>query len=1811
MMSLEKWLDLIRDRFSPEEGQILLRSLQQDPLVWQFVQDEPTSLVYFESAPNDLNAYAPGKMAVWLVEQSTGISLSDLGQGDFSLPQTLKARGAQTFETTFNTGLPPADLYTAGLLAIILHERRIMKKSWDGISKELFTHRNQLDDQKNFRVWQTPLACLFSLCSDFDDMADDFLRSSESTAKAFIPIYINTLLANPMAPSQRMAQMFATIKTLSTDLQLESLKWLENFNHGESRTQLARHLMQIKDNRDFFARVFTDLEAFEAVNPEIDPLQKHVRFSLPEDVNRIAAFHHFSGNPQRADETYQKSSDLLEFLKSQTLFQTLAGDSDHVSPSRWLEIIKSVPHSKQARLFYVRSLIEEQEYTEALKQLEDLPQSIEKQFLQGQFNELDKPTIHSLIKSTLAAHNGFDELPHHPKSYFVHQAKINPHSAIINLINRFEDLEISLDWLERYLQTNIHDTQAIKLARERYEKANQIDKAIQWSAFLERLEPSIISHKRDLARLYAHGERWEKAYILLKNLVKSESSPEITDLERFAEAALRTGQVDVAMSICQNILNHESHNTKALVLLGECFMQNGDVLKAIQHMESVVTMIPEEPETWMTLAWLWNENDQFDRALETLIKGAERAPNQPKLLRALGGAYLQQEAPSEALPALKLAYDLEPNQIEGKLNLARAHLGLGQPQHAYQLLETYIKNYQQYPQAARLLGHILMTIDKIEQAEPVLLYAASYYPEDIETVLTASRLVIDRVESDPNFEAVQEILENVAETLQKSTAAHPENDQIALHLADIDRLNGDHQKAFDAYSHLAQTGDSEQLTQDWRLKYGLGQAAVGLGNHDVGLAALQTALNLQPSNLMVRHALADAYQVADLSGKANAMAKSALKLAPQDLKNILWYAKFNTRNNEPDEAVRALKEALQITPQKDELKLWLAKSLVSAGSLEDAHEKVREFISSGDRNPKLLHQAAYVAIHLNDLTLAEESFQKALLETSGFNPTLLMDLSVTYALMEDHKKALDTLNIDQALVVENPEIALLTADLLSNLGQYEHAQKTLDVIKVSAERVLDKNSEENEQKNSSPLLYTHDLTLKGYHFRQGLLARTMGMFAKAQEHFSAALNLDPLDTKLRNACVETEMIDLKFLPALKMTEQLEPYGLLHGQASQELLDLFCSQLETLLYLNEIDKATTLFNQLSQVGGNYPRYLAIQSRFATQHGEIELAIEYLNQARKLYQKYLGDLTSQALPVIFRQIINLHSIGEASLALADHREAIQTWKQVTDAFNSQPLFNWRYLHALVTGAEVQQVAEAVHITHHCPGKTCHSQENYKTAEFLLESLHKTIPQEQIVCMKARIVSAFTGKWPLHLNVDACLQGAEEAAAVLIGSQDERLVKDILESYPEDNLVLQAYGIYALRHNKNNAAPFVEKALRADTSNPVNHALLAYVNIDQPELALKSIDTALSFWPEESEWHALAADLNTYLGNTSAASEHIKLALENQPTNAAFWQKSAMLKVAANELEQAKSDLEKSTAYQPDDPKTWVKMAEINHRMGDDSEAINNIRKASKLDPDDLHLVEKEMQFLFAQKHFTDLEIKAKELLTKDSTNETAVIFLAQALANQGKFEQALSTLQAAISKTKSHPRLALEHIKIKKAQMGVEAVLPELVSFAQDHSEDPQILATLTDWLIQSNRLDEAEEVAQTTLRILPEQAQVYLMLGRLQRMRGKLDQAIAHLSEAITLEPTLVDAYIELGKTYQERRDLEKAIETYQKGSKANKSDPRPYFHAGLALKDCKDYLGAEVMLKEAKKYSPDDANIIRQLGVVTALNLINNLREAK
>jgi tetratricopeptide (TPR) repeat protein len=1811
-MSIEPVLDFIRERFSPVEGQLLLHSLQQDPLVWQFIREEESTLA-FQVAETGAKDFSPGKLAAWLIQEKTGVPIDEFITSESPLPEELRTMATKALESTLNTGLPPPNLLTAGLIAIALREHRLRQGNWKAISSEILIKRNQQAVEKNFHIWRTPIACLFTYCTDFDDFLSEFTKTQTGASGVIIvPILIHTLLAHPIEPANLLDQLFSFAQNLPIEMQLETLKWLEIFNRKEMGEKLAKNLVQTKKNMDYFSKIFSELEEIGGSDTS-DPLEKRIRYTLPEDVNKVAAFYHYSNRDEKASATYTKSNELLNILESQSSYQTLTSQGHKAPYGKWVDLIKAIPNSKRARTFLIKSLIQKGDIKEARKQLENFPESDEKQLLQ-------------IMIEANVSHSEPISLPGQQKN-----SKLQPETALLHLNNTLASYANSdfteellnavkkhvvpnqkLTWLEPIVETNYNNPRILTVCRDIFEKSNNTSRAIELTSYLERFQPGKVTHKRDLARLLSISERWHDAFSILQDLIKSESTYDIKDLERFAESALRTDRIESALSICQNILKQEPQNSKALVLLGEGFMMKGDSVKAIQHMEQVVDLLPDEPDTWLTLAKLWEKSGQIDRAFEILSKGNLAVPNEPKLLRAIGIAHLLRQAPADAMTHLKRANELDPINREGVYYLATSYYRLGQFEQAWRLLEPSVDLDGANPDDAKLTGQVLLALNEKEKAEPILIKAAELRPEDLETVLLATELVLERAEkyADQQIEPDLDRLENL---LDKSHQIFPTHQQIRLHLADIDRLNGFHDKALEAYQALSkESQDEKSIHQSWRLPFGLGQTAIELGEIEIGLAALQDAATKQPENLLVLHALAAACLKANLDAKAHETAKFALKLAPQEIDNILWYADFKTKSNDPKEAVKALNEALQITPHRSELKLWLAKTYLLMDLSDDAKRTLVELLSDPNSNAKDLHQAAYLFIQLNEIDLAAQALEKTINAAENFNPTAVMDLAVVYTQLENRKKALDLLNVDTSIQIQYPQLVLLKSDVLCNLGQYSHAINSLNLIKEHVEHGFENISNEKDESFQSPLLYHFDLSKEGYFYRIGQLNRAIGKFSEAQTFLMQASLLEPSNTKYLKALCDAYYVGLDFDHALNSCENQSQLRNDNQNSDPDQFELLCNKAEIALIRGDIESTRSIEKTFK---GNLnflnARCFAVLAQISAHQNKSEEARSFLTKAEQVYQESLSNHTTHTLEALFREVMTLNSLAEAFARSGDKRKALDYNQNALDKLDNQPLINWRYVLNITEAAENQQIAEEISLVTHAPGKDILSDKYHSKAQDKAEGLADYLTQKDFMCLKARITSAFTGKWPLSLSADACLANPEEAAAVILGTDDNDYAQKIADSYLDHPRVLQAYGVFALRNKRKDGLAYIEKALQMDISNPIFHALFAKLSTNDLESALNSIETALSFWPDEPGWHAMASDYLTRMGNLEKASQHISYAIEYEPEDALLWEKRAEIRLQNNDLVHAKSDLEKSATYQSENPGIWVKMSNINRRLGEVNEAIHNMRTASTLAPRDLTIAAKEIKLLIDQKQYREAEIKAADILTNKRNDETALILLAKAQAEQGKFDQAMESVTKATENHPDKPDLILEKIKIKKSRDGMEAALTDLINLAHNNPDNPEVLTSLTDWLIQANRLEEAQEAAQTILRIIPDSAEVHLMLGRLQRIKGQLDQAIAHLSDAVNYDPGFVEAYLELGKAYQDRRDLDEAIKIFQKGALADGSDHRPYYYAGMALKEIKDYANAELMLRQAKKLAPDDPQIIRQLGVITALNLINNLREVK
>ena len=94
-----------------------------------------------------------------------------------------------------------------------------------------------------------------------------------------------------------------------------------------------------------------------------------------------------------------------------------------------------------------------------------------------------------------------------------------------------------------------------------------------------------------------------------------------------------------------------------------------------------------------------------------------------------------------------------------------------------------------------------------------------------------------------------------------------------------------------------------------------------------------------------------------------------------------------------------------------------------------------------------------------------------------------------------------------------------------------------------------------------------------------------------------------------------------------------------------------------------------------------------------------------------------------------------------------------------------------------------------------------------------------------------------------------------------------------------------------------------------------------------------------------------------------------------------------------------------------------------------------------------------------------------------------------------------------------------------------------------------LAKLGNLMAPSGKYEEAEKLFQKAIALKPDFAAAYLNLGRTYHARNDLDNAAANYEKAFQLDPTLVEAACYLGDIAKDKGEYEKAIDSYNSALK--------------------------------------------------------------
>ena len=450
---------------------------------------------------------------------------------------------------------------------------------------------------------------------------------------------------------------------------------------------------------------------------------------------------------------------------------------------------------------------------------------------------------------------------------------------------------------------------------------------------------------------------------------------------------------------------------------------------------------------------------------------------------------------------------------------------------------------------------------------------------------------------------------------------------------------------------------------------------------------------------------------------------------------------------------------------------------------------------------------------------------------------------------------------------------------------------------------------------------------------------------------------------------------------------------------------------------------------------------------------------------------------------------------------------------------------------------------------------------------------------------------------------------------------------EDYVLDSLQATVGGVGECNYSR---PPALIKYLLARTAKSIG-------NFD---LAFPAIQSALYWWPDEPQWQHLAGEIAISVGDTHTAILYFEEAVRLEPSQPEHYYQlgKAYLDHSASDrqlLVSAIHALEKAAELDSDQVDIILALARGYCNAGDFERATQQAERAIELAPGTIRPLllrtEIALQAGDAQKAheyiLAALQVKESglEAATVASEQITLIILLARTLASLNRSDEALSAIDMALSQANNQLPLLLERAQIMAYAHGPEPAMRTLQELTLEYPKEASVYYHLAEYQAEAGQYEPAIRSAQYALQLasLPveetethfslsedELTHIHMLLGHLLRNMGQLDQAIHHLSEAIQLTPSLMEAYLELGSTYQDRRDLDRALQAYDQAMKLGAEDPRPYYLAALALKECKDYQNAETLLRRAAALAPTDLAIRRQLGAVIALNLVHNRRRA-
>ena len=719
-----------------------------------------------------------------------------------------------------------------------------------------------------------------------------------------------------------------------------------------------------------------------------------------------------------------------------------------------------------------------------------------------------------------------------------------------------------------------------------------------------------------------------------------------------AQQYRQKGEARAAIIQLKNVLQKDPENRQARLLLGDIYIETGEVLSAEKELRKAKTLGVPATQVMPLLGKTWLMQGQFEKVLSDLPDD----PAQPQPILALrGDALLALGRSDEARALYQRMLQAQPEQTEALLGLARIAALEQQLPQAELLIAQALKHSPANLDAFRLSGDLLRLQGKRDEARKAYAHIIKLKPADTQAHIDLANLDTEQArysEAGAQLAAARKSAPNSVGVLQAQALLdfrQGKNKAALEGLQLVLKAAPEHMPALLLAGAVQLALGSPQLAESYLQRFlavypqhlyaNKMMASIQLmrGNSDGAIDLLMPLLQSNPDDVELLSLAGEAHLRARRYDKATAYFEKTALLAPDTARLHAALGVSRLGMGESGRAIDELERATVLDGKAPQAGTMLVMTLLRNKENTKALAAVQTMEKQQGANPLLLNLKGGVYLALHDLPAARAAFEQALRLSATYLPALINLAQIDLAEKQPDRTRQ---RFETALAKDpkNADISAALAKLAASQGKLPEAQRWLE--KAHADH---------------PDAVPPALLLSNFYLQTGApqkaldLARTLqsghpgdadALALRAQVEYSAGQPQAALDSYLQLAKVQTASAPLQMriaslhlalndhasaLHAVKLAQVLDP----------DLLDAQVVEVTMQLALKRPREALAVARKVQQ---QRPKLAAGYKL----EGDVLMAQNQPQQAFKLYQQ--AYQISSIGPLQVQMYRALHQAGQ---------------------------------------------------------------------------------------------------------------------------------------------------------------------------------------------------------------------------------------------------------------------------------------------------------------------------------------------------------------------------------------------------------------------------------------------------------------------------------------------------------------------------------------------------------------------------------------